>query len=206
MKILSDIKSICGLKEIGKPWFQWLLWQSADVHIPLQTPLLILGELSRDLMMSLFADGGVCLVSWTRHSLAEQKHLTFFKPKKKSKSFEFVLKVLGNFDPTISCWRRDHTWGGASSCGWRGGCQRFSLGRGEGGGAGGAPPHTVLSGWTRSVSLERDGTSNVSVGNQTCAYKPQPRAPKSLRMFEGFLSSIILHTARNQKMFTLWWY
>lgn len=49
-------------------------------YVPLQTALLILGELSRDLM-SLFADGGVCLVSWMRHSLAAQKYYDFLSTK-----------------------------------------------------------------------------------------------------------------------------
>lgn len=38
--------------------------------VPLQTGLVILGELSKGLMFSLFAVGDVCLVSWTRHSFA----------------------------------------------------------------------------------------------------------------------------------------
>lgn len=40
--------------------------------VPLQTGLVILGELSKGLMFSLFAVGDVCLVSWTRHSFAIQ--------------------------------------------------------------------------------------------------------------------------------------
>lgn len=34
---------------------------------------MILGELSKGLMFSLFAVGDVCLTSWTRHSLAAEK-------------------------------------------------------------------------------------------------------------------------------------
>lgn len=41
--------------------------------VPLQTGLMILGELSKGLMFSLFAVGDVCLASWTRHSFAMQK-------------------------------------------------------------------------------------------------------------------------------------
>lgn len=37
--------------------------------VPLQTGLEMLGELSKDLMFSLFAEGDDCLVSCTRHSL-----------------------------------------------------------------------------------------------------------------------------------------
>ena len=40
--------------------------------VPLQTGLVILGELSKGLIFSLFAVGDVCLVSWTRHSFAAQ--------------------------------------------------------------------------------------------------------------------------------------
>lgn len=44
--------------------------------VPLQTDLMILGELSKGLMFSLFAVGDVCLASWTRHSFAVQKRKT----------------------------------------------------------------------------------------------------------------------------------
>lgn len=46
------------------------LWSGAIEGGPLQTGLVILGELSKGLMFSLFAVGDVCLVSWTRHSFA----------------------------------------------------------------------------------------------------------------------------------------
>lgn len=46
------------------------LWSGAIEGGPLQTGLVILGELSKGLMFSLFAEGDVCLVSWTRHSFA----------------------------------------------------------------------------------------------------------------------------------------
>lgn len=46
------------------------LWSGAIEGGPLQTGLVILGELSKGLIFSLFAVGDVCLVSWTRHSFA----------------------------------------------------------------------------------------------------------------------------------------
>lgn len=46
------------------------LWSGAIEGGPLQTGLVILGELSKGLMFSLLAVGDVCLVSWTRHSFA----------------------------------------------------------------------------------------------------------------------------------------
>lgn len=44
-----------------------------ELLLPLQIGLMILGELSKGLMFSLFAVGDVCLASWTRHSFAMQK-------------------------------------------------------------------------------------------------------------------------------------
>lgn len=46
------------------------LWSVAIEGGPLQTGLVILGELSKGLIFSLFDVGDVCLVSWTRHSFA----------------------------------------------------------------------------------------------------------------------------------------
>lgn len=45
---------------------------------------MILGELSKGLMFSLFAVGDVCLTSWTRHSLAVEKENTQFSAKMKT--------------------------------------------------------------------------------------------------------------------------
>lgn len=46
---------------------------------------MILGELSKGLMFSLFAVGDVCLTSWTRHSLAaEKENNTQFSAKMKT--------------------------------------------------------------------------------------------------------------------------
>lgn len=52
---------------------------------PLQTGLMILGELSKGLMFSLLAVGDVCLASWTRHSFAKQRKKNSLTPSIKKK-------------------------------------------------------------------------------------------------------------------------
>lgn len=71
-KVASEFELDCNLKSTLN-FFKLsicFLWSGAMEGGPLQTGLVMLGELSKGLMFSLFAVGDVCLVSWTRHSFA----------------------------------------------------------------------------------------------------------------------------------------
>lgn len=61
---------------------------------------MILGELSKGLMFSLFAVGDVCLASWTRHSLAEQKenNVWFSSDMKMARFPTMHLEVAGRLE------------------------------------------------------------------------------------------------------------
>lgn len=161
---------------------QWLWSEYCHLvyTVPLQTGLMILGELSKGLMFSLFAVGDVCLASWTRHSFAMQKRkiVRFLNSAADSgrtcikTTYQSIpVKVCVNFKLAISWWRGDHVGGGASSSRRGSWCWCSSsfhrscscLRWREGGGASGGSTNTVLSRGARSVSCGAEEQNEIMV-------------------------------------------